>query len=218
MISGQKLSAAAILKILGERLSDAELARILPHVAPDAVRDALLAAARAGVAAKKPSPVSEDVSPQGRLFSESGGVQPREQGNPGPLTLYADGAARGNPGPAGAGFVILAADGSELAACGLYLGECTNNVAEYQALISGLEEVRRLGGRIVAIFLDSELIVRQLAGRYKVKAENLKPLYDRARSLLAALDSWRVDHVPRHENSRADALANKGIDSRRIGA
>ncbi|WP_417915202.1 ribonuclease HI family protein [Candidatus Electronema sp. JM] len=127
-------------------------------------------------------------------------------------TLFTDGASRGNPGPAGAGAVLFDAEGRELAARSLHLGCCTNNVAEYRALLLGLQTAVEQGCARIAIRLDSELIVRQLQGRYQVKNEALKPLFADVKRLLARLDSWSVAHVPREQNKRADQLANRGVD------
>ncbi|OQX19395.1 MAG: hypothetical protein BWK76_04610 [Desulfobulbaceae bacterium A2] len=130
--------------------------------------------------------------------------------------MFSDGASRGNPGPAGAGYVILDEQGRELAAEGIFLGHCTNNVAEYRALLAGLAAAERLSCRRIDLRLDSELIVRQLQGRYQVKHPALKPLYQEVRDRLGRLPSWGVAHVPRAQNARADQLANQGIDQRRV--
>ncbi len=132
----------------------------------------------------------------------------------GTCLLYTDGASRGNPGQAGAGAVLLDADRQELAARSTFLGVCTNNVAEYKALILGLETAKELGCPAVALHLDSELIVRQIQGRYKVKNETLKPLFQEVKQRLTRFSSWSITHVPRAENSRADGLANQGIDEK----
>lgn len=130
------------------------------------------------------------------------------------LLLFTDGASRGNPGPAAAGIVIYGqAAAGELHREGQALGILTNNQAEYRALLLGLAAARRLGGARVEVAMDSELIVRQLQGRYKVKHPQLKPLYEQARFALAAFTAWRVRHVPRAENALADALANQALDS-----
>ncbi|MCW5205886.1 ribonuclease HI family protein [Desulfobulbus sp. F5] len=126
--------------------------------------------------------------------------------------LFTDGASRGNPGKAGAGAVLLDSEGRELAARSLYLGECTNNAAEYRALLLGLHTALELDCIRLEIYLDSELIVRQIQGRYKVKHETLKPLFDEVKVLLAQIKSWSIAHVPREQNKRADQLANRGID------
>jgi ribonuclease HI len=127
------------------------------------------------------------------------------------LTIHFDGASQGNPGPAGIGVVILDADGTSLAEIGEYIGETTNNVAEYRALIRALEEAQLLGGRRLTIKADSELVVRQLSGRYQVKSAHLKPLFDRACALLQQFERVHVTHVRRAENSLADRLATGAI-------
>lgn len=128
------------------------------------------------------------------------------------LILHTDGAARGNPGPAGIGIVIRAEDGTTLAELGEYIGEATNNVAEYRALIRGLEEARRLGADSVEILADSELLVRQINGEYRVRHPNLVPLYAEVMEKLKGFSSFSIVHVPRKENARADALANWALD------
>lgn len=129
-----------------------------------------------------------------------------------PMTLaYIDGASRGNPGPASTGVVIVEGD-TMIYERGSYLGVATNNVAEYSALIEALIKLRELGKKRVEIRSDSELLVRQLAGQYKVKAEGLKPLYLNAVRLLNSFDEVCVTHVPRERNSRADRLANRVLD------
>ncbi|MCW5201091.1 ribonuclease HI family protein [Desulfobulbus sp. F4] len=127
-------------------------------------------------------------------------------------TLFTDGASRGNPGQAGAGAVLFDAEGRELAARSLCLGHCTNNVAEYRALLLGLQSALEQGCSRLEIRLDSELIVRQIQGRYQVKHETLKPLFAEVKTLLARFDGWAIIHVPRAQNKRADELANQGID------
>ena len=127
--------------------------------------------------------------------------------------LKTDGGARGNPGPAGAGFV-LENDGGLVRNGGRFLGEATNNVAEYEALLWGLENALDYGCGELDAFLDSELIVKQLNGEYKVKHPNLKPLYERARILINRFGRVNVRHIPREENSAADALANQAMDLR----
>ncbi len=128
--------------------------------------------------------------------------------------LYTDGAARGNPGPAGAGAVILNADGHVVAKIGKFLGESTNNVAEYMGLILGLKRARAMGIKELDVFSDSELLVKQIAGDYAVKAEHLKPLHDEAKALLKGFSFVEVRHIPREENAQADAMSNRAIDER----
>ena len=127
--------------------------------------------------------------------------------------LMVDGAARGNPGEAGCGAVICNETGAVAEEVCHYLGRATNNVAEYEALLVGLEGVLRLGGRRLRIQSDSELLVRQLTGQYRVRDEKLKKLYGKAVSLLRRLDAYRIIHVPREQNRMADRLANRAIDS-----
>lgn len=127
-------------------------------------------------------------------------------------TLFADGAARGNPGPAGSGAVLLGEDGRVIAELTLALGHATNNVAEYQALIIGLEEARRRGIDELDVRMDSLLVVRQMQGLWRIKHPGLKPLALRAGALLAEFPRRTIEHVPREENGVADALANRAID------
>jgi len=128
------------------------------------------------------------------------------------LILYADGAARGNPGPAGAGAVLLDEDGRIVAELTRALGPATNNVAEYSALILGLEEAKRLGANAIDVRMDSLLVVEQLRGRWRTKHPGLIPLALRAGQLLASFPEREIRHVPREQNLVADALSNRAID------
>ena len=128
--------------------------------------------------------------------------------------LYTDGAARGNPGPAGAGAVILNPEGHVVAKIGKFLGDSTNNVAEYMGLILGLKRARAMGIKELEVYSDSELLVKQLAGEYAVKAEHLRPLHDEARALLQGFSFIQVRHIPREENAAADLMSNRAIDER----
>jgi ribonuclease HI len=126
--------------------------------------------------------------------------------------LFCDGASRGNPGNSGIGVVISLLDGSDRDfRISEYIGIATNNVAEYSALIRGLEEARSLGVRRVKVFLDSELVVRQINGVYKVRNNTLKGLWSRARKILMDFDSYVVEHVKREKNMDADALAGDAV-------
>jgi ribonuclease HI len=128
------------------------------------------------------------------------------------VNLYTDGACRGNPGQGGAGAVLVDETGEVIAAVRHSLGHCTNNIAEYRALIFGLEEaLKKRCGRL-NIFLDSELLVNQIKGSYKVKNENLKVLMLEVRKLLSYFDSYKVEHIDRSQNHMADKLANEAID------
>jgi ribonuclease HI len=126
--------------------------------------------------------------------------------------LWTDGAARGNPGPAGAGIMLKSATGEVLAAEGTFLGHTTNNVAEYRALLLGLERALELGVKRVEVRADSELLIKQLKGEYRVRNEGLRPLYEQALGLLGRFTATRLLHVRREHNAEADRLANEGID------
>jgi ribonuclease HI len=130
------------------------------------------------------------------------------------LILQFDGGSRGNPGPAGVGIVIGAEDGTPLVTIGRFIGRATNNVAEYRALIAVMQEAQKLGARRVIIRGDSELIVRQMNGEYRVKNADLKPLWRQAQDLQAEFEEARIEHNLRHHNEVADRLANLAIDRR----
>lgn len=128
--------------------------------------------------------------------------------------IYTDGGARGNPGPAAAGGVIVDAGGKLLAEVSEYIGVATNNVAEYRALILTLRRALDEGCRVVDIRMDSELVVRQLEGKYRVKDAKMRPLHAAAVALLAQFERADVRHVPRVENKLADKLVNAVLDAR----
>jgi len=132
------------------------------------------------------------------------------------LIVRTDGASRGNPGHAAAGVVIERADGSVKARGKRYLGVMTNNQAEYRALILGLRAVARYAPSAVSVYLDSELVVKQMLGQYQVRDEYLRPLYDEARALARALPRVSFTHVPRGKNALADQLANEALDERAL--
>ena len=126
--------------------------------------------------------------------------------------LYADGAARGNPGPAGAGAALIDEEGRVVAEAMRFIAHATNNVAEYTALIIGLEEAKRHDVQDLDIRMDSKLVVEQMNGKWKIKHPNLKPLAQQAGALLASFPRRQIRHVPREQNTIADALANRAID------
>lgn len=128
------------------------------------------------------------------------------------MIVACDGASRGNPGPAGAGAQITDEDGVVLAEIAEGLGEATNNVAEYTAVIRGLERAREIGASDVLLRSDSQLLINQLNGRYRVKTPHLQPLHARVRDLAAGFDSVEYEHVRRELNGEADRLANQGVD------
>jgi ribonuclease HI len=183
---GDSLRARA-LEVLAETLDvGATLGRV-EGLSPDILRAALLDAA------------SREASPA---------VEARRRR----VTVYTDGACRGNPGISGAGVLVVAEDGGVLARVARFLGHMTNNMAEYTALLIGLKEAQKLGAEEVIVKSDSELLVRQLNGRYRVKNEALRILFDSATDLLRSFKRWKIIHVPREQNREADRLANEAID------
>jgi ribonuclease HI len=128
------------------------------------------------------------------------------------LIVHVDGGARGNPGPAAAACVIASSDGEVVGERTQLLGTATNNVAEYRALLLGLEAARELGADEVDVVGDSELIAKQVRGLYKVKHEAMKPLHRAAMAALAQFDGWSIRTVPRAQNARADELVNVALD------
>ena len=128
------------------------------------------------------------------------------------LVVHVDGGARGNPGPAAAAAVLSAPDGTLVEERARLLGPVTNNVAEYRALLLGLERARELGAREVEVVGDSELIAKQVRGLYKVKHEAMRPLHAEALRALGAFERWSIRTVPRAQNAHADALVNAALD------
>jgi ribonuclease HI len=129
------------------------------------------------------------------------------------VVVHVDGGARGNPGPAAIGVVVSEPDGTLLEQLGEPIGETTNNVAEYRALLRGLELARALGADEVEVVGDSELVAKQVAGQYKVKHAGLRPLHAEALRALAGFERWQVRTVPRAQNAAADALVNAALDA-----
>ena len=129
------------------------------------------------------------------------------------VIVNVDGGARGNPGPAAIAAVISTPEGQVIEQRGERIGTATNNVAEYRALLLGLERARELGAREVEVVGDSELVVRQVNGEYKVKHADLKPLRDRVADALEHFDAWSIRHVRREDNAAADELVNAALDA-----
>jgi ribonuclease HI len=130
------------------------------------------------------------------------------------LIIYADGGSRGNPGDAGIGIAIYDENENIIVEISRYIGTQTNNVAEYYALVRALEEAFTLGAKSVEIYMDSELVVKQINGEYQVKSEGLKPLYGIVKAYLERFRSYSLNHVRRNNNRLADKLANQGMDSK----
>jgi ribonuclease HI len=128
------------------------------------------------------------------------------------ITAFCDGGSRGNPGPAGYGVYIEGPDGEKLAELSEYLGKATNNVAEYSGLLAAVDYAIRNGRRRLRVVSDSELMVKQIKGQYKVNSADLRPLYEEAKRRIASLDMFRIEHVLRGKNQRADRLANLAMD------
>lgn len=128
------------------------------------------------------------------------------------VTVNVDGGARGNPGPAAIGVVVRDESGTVLQEVGETIGEATNNVAEYKALLRGIELAAEQGAGEVELIGDSELVVRQVEGKYKVKNAGIKPLHEEVKRALVEFDSWSIRHVRRADNAEADQLVNQALD------
>ena len=160
--------------------------------------------------AERPASQESDRQP---LASQTG---PRKVSSPPSgqheITAFCDGGARGNPGPAGFGVYITDHKGEALAELSEFLGIRTNNYAEYSGLLAALEFALRYDHPRLRVVSDSELMVKQIKGQYKVKSPDLRPLYDEAKRRIAGLDSFRIEHVLRNKNKQADRLANLAMD------
>lgn len=131
------------------------------------------------------------------------------------VVIYTDGGSRGNPGPGGAAFVLNDPDGKLIKGKGVFLGKTTNNVAEYTGFLEALKAAKELEVDRIDAFSDSELMIKQINGQYKVKSEKLRPLYLECMDLLAGFSSWKVTHVRREKNKVADELANRAMDAKK---
>jgi ribonuclease HI len=147
-----------------------------------------------------------------RALEPSAAPAPRPVARSGVTRIHIDGASRGNPGPAGIGVLVLGPSGEVVERLHRGIGEATNNVAEYRALLLALERALAMGVRDLEVCSDSELLVRQLQGRYRVKHPGLQPLFAKARQDIGGFRHFEIRHVPRELNAEADALANRGID------
>lgn len=147
-----------------------------------------------------------------RLFDDPHPAPPA-----GVVVANIDGASRGNPGPSAYAVIVRGADGKQIAGISKCIGRRTNNIAEYYALMAALDYAAAHGIRAIRVRSDSELLVRQMQGRYRVKNVELKPLHERARKLARGLDYFAIEHVPREQNSDADLLANAALDGAASG-
>jgi ribonuclease HI len=127
------------------------------------------------------------------------------------VVIYTDGASSGNPGPAAIGAVIKDERGNLITSISQHIGTTTNNQAEYRAIIAALEKAISLGARDVELRSDSELVVKQIKGRYRVKKATLRPLYQKVVQLIGSLEAFTITHIPREQNREADRLANKAL-------
>ncbi len=189
------MSRGEILKYLAETLSFAKTRQSFPFLTDSDFREMLLEASS-----------TMDTSPAGHKLATSNH-----------LTFYIDGASRGNPGKAAVGVVIINDKGHVIGEKGKYIGDTTNNTAEYQALLEALAEAKIHGGRKIHVYSDSELLVRQINGIYKVRDGKLQTLYNEAKRLISGFDHFKIDHITRDKNSRADALANEALDNHSKG-
>ena len=206
--SGTNSRAEFILETLAEKLPDHILQEYFRDLSPKQVRKILTETIKILV------PQEEKTVPiraQASLWKDGEKVWAGKLAGK-TVQLFSDGASRGNPGHAGAGIAIQDEKGNELVGASQYLGQCTNNEAEYRALLFGLEKCAEFGSGSLKIHLDSELIVKQIRGEYKVKHPNLKLLYQKTIQKLSGFASFSITHVRREKNSRADELANRAID------
>jgi ribonuclease HI len=188
------VTAAQLLLAIAEHETLEKTCAAVPGLTREAAQRLLRAAARQLQQEKSPPPERNTAAPERTV------------------RVYSDGAARGNPGPAGAGAVLTDAAGKVIARLGRYLGKQTNNVAEYEGLLLGLKHARELGYREVEVRADSQLLIRQLKGEYAVRHAGLRPLHAEALRLLRSFDRYDLRHVPREENSLADEMSNRAID------
>ena len=197
-MSGQRPSLSELLRVIAEEESlDRTLARFPGLSRTDLVGVLLGRPARAPLA------------PRTHASGPSHPVQPHRK-----LRVASDGAARGNPGPAGAGAVLFDEQGQVLERLGKFLGRQTNNVAEYQGLLLGLRRAHELGAEELEVVADSELMIRQLSGLYQVRSPALRQLHTEALTLLKAFRRVKLVHVPRAQNAEADEMSNRAIDER----
>jgi ribonuclease HI len=189
-------SEESVLRHLAQTLSITKTLKRFPSLtARDLQQIFLHSAERSGMNQKSPA-----TGPPPKEFPE--------------LFIHADGASRGNPGEAGAGAVISDSRGRTLKELKCFLGMASNNTAEYQALILALEKALELGARSITVFLDSELVVRQIRGEYRVREPHLKALHQKAQEILNHFSRYSILSIPREENRRADQLANEAIDQK----
>jgi len=202
------------LRLLAGTLSVRAVMKEHPEVGKEGLRALLMDAAGAvGDGELAPGPKGKQpVAGAGRPEQEGFLFAPAEEARA--LRIFTDGASRGNPGEAGIGVLVEDSSGNRLREIRRYLGKATNNQAEYTALLIGLQVCREMGAEDISVFADSELLVKQMKGEYKVKHPLLLPLYTEAKKLTSGLRKFRISHIPRARNAHADALANEAIDKK----
>ncbi|MCL2013152.1 MAG: ribonuclease HI family protein [Cystobacterineae bacterium] len=223
----RKATAAQVIRCVAQKEALEQTRACFPGLSEKALR-ALLWQAASSLEAEPPLPLewAEETSPRAdplpntlappqeaflppaRVVAETGAPQEKHSF----LRIYSDGASRGNPGPAGAGAVLVDLQGKILERLGRFLGEQTNNHAEYQGALLGLRRAKALGASSIELWADSQLLIRQLQGSYRVKNAGLLPLYTEARGLLAQFSKIKLVHVPREKNEEADRMSNRAID------
>jgi ribonuclease HI len=206
------------LRLLAGTLSVRAVMKDHPEVGKEGLRALLLEAASAvgeGELAPGPKGTRQEAF---EFISAAEGERAEKKhaplGKSRSLRIFTDGASRGNPGEAGIGVLIEDSSGNRLKEIRRYLGKATNNQAEYTALLIGLKVSREMGADDISVFADSELLVKQMKGEYKVKHPLLLPLYTEAKTLTSGLKKFRITHIPRAQNAHADALANEAIDKK----
>ena len=202
------------LRLLAGTLSFRAVMKEHPEVGKEGLR-ALLTEAAGAVGDGELAPVPKEKQPArgaGRPEQEGFLFAPADEARA--LRIFTDGASRGNPGEAGIGVLVEDSSGNRLREIRRYLGKATNNQAEYTALLIGLQVCREMGAEDISVFADSELLVKQMKGEYKVKHPLLLPLYTEAKKLTSGLKKFRITHIPRAKNAHADALANEAIDKK----
>jgi ribonuclease HI len=201
----------SVLRHLAQTLSVTKTLKRFPSLTPKHLQEIFLRCAEIAERARgEEKPCPPDLPPEGPKPS----LPPTPSKEFPDFFIHADGASRGNPGEAGAGAVISDSRGRTVKELKIYLGMASNNVAEYQAATLALERAFELGAKNVTLSLDSELVVRQLRGEYRVREPHLKILHEKARETLNRFSRYSILHIPREENRRADQLANEAIDQK----
>ncbi len=215
------MTKSEALRLLAGTLSVRAVMKEHPEVDKEALRSLLLEAARTiregelAEAGRVGGPATSGRQGTGQAGQEGFVFEPPDGGRGAiSLRIYTDGASRGNPGEAGIGVVIEDENGRKIKEIRRYIGKATNNQAEYMALLAALHAAREMGAEDISVFADSELLVKQMKGEYRVKHPQLQPLFVQAKGLISGLKRFKISHIPREKNAPADALANEAIDKK----